>query len=349
MPETERRARVERLLQSARILADGASEAGRALRAQLLETTGLSRENIELGLSRCLETSVSDANLAAFVGGSAAAPRVHVLLSGNVFVAALRAIALGLAASNDVYVRASRRDPALAQALHALGPELFRLESELQPQPGDHFYAYGSDETLGELRRELPRGVCFHAHGSGFGAVVVEPFTGGSDDARAIALDTALFDQRGCLSPRVVCVAGAEAEARRVAQALAKELAQLEREVPSGAISSAEAATRRRERDTAAYAFETFDAGGGWVSLSPDFVLPPATRSLHVCFAQEPAALLAPFRRQLTGVAANSAQLRAGLAQQFANARVVALGELQRPLFDGPVDRRSPRTGELLS
>lgn len=348
MAETERRARVERLLQSARRLANGADDAGQALRAQLLQTTGLSRKNIELGLSRCLETSVSDANLATLVEGTPPAPRAQVLLSGNVFVAALRAIALGLAASSDVCVRASRRDPALARALHALDPELFRLESELRPRPGDHYYAYGSDQTLDELRQSLPRGVWFHAHGSGFGAVVVEPFAQGSGDARAIALDTVLFDQRGCLSPRVVCVAGGEAEARAVARALASELLQLEREVPSGAVSSEEAASRRRERDTAAYAFETFDAGSGWVSLSSNFVLLPATRSLHVCFAAEPVALLAPFQRQLTGVATNLAQRRAELTQQLPHARVVALGELQRPVFDGPVDRRSPRTGELL-
>jgi hypothetical protein len=82
--------------------------------------------------------------------------------------------------------------------------------------------------------------------------------------------------------------------------------------------------------------------------LSPDFALPPATRSLHVCFAQAPATLLTPYQRQLTGLATNSAQLRAELTPQFARARVVALGELQRPAFDGPVDRRSPRAGELL-
>jgi hypothetical protein len=143
-------------------------------------------------------------------------------------------------------------------------------------------------------------------------------------------------------------VAGNEIATRQVARALASALVQLEREMPSGAVSSEEAASRRRQRDTAAYAFETFAAGAGWVSVSPDFVLPPATRSLHVCFAADPTALLAPFQRQLTGVATNSARFRAELTQRFAHARVVTLGELQRPAFDGPVDRRSPRSGELL-
>lgn len=347
MADAERAARVERLLAAARSLAAPGHRAGQALRAHLLETTGLSRENIELGLNRCLETSATEAGLDALVAGTPTAPRAHVLLSGNVFVAPLRAIALGLAASDDVRVRASRRDPALAQALHALEPELFRLQGELEPRAGDHYYAYGSDQTLAELRRSLPRGVWFHQHGSGFAAIVVEPFGEGAD-ARAIALDTALFDQRGCLSPRVVLVAGAEADGRHVARVLASELARLERELPQGPLSPEDAANRRRERDAAAYAFETLDAGRGWVSLSAGFVLPPAYRTLHVAFGADPVALLSPFGRQLTSVATNSERLKSALRAQLAHARLVALGELQRPVLDGPVDRRGPRSGELL-
>jgi hypothetical protein len=346
--ESTPRARVERLLAAARRLANPHGAAGRALRQHLLQTTRLSAPNIELSLTRCLETTATEAELEALLASAAPGPRTHVRLSGNVFVAALRAIALGLAASADVHVRASRRDPALAQALHELEPELFRLESELSPRAGDRYFAYGSDETLLELRRSLPRGVWFHPHGSGFGAVVLKPAAPEPIDSRALALDTALFDQRGCLSPRVVLVAGDEAVGRSIAASLASELAALEQELPPGARSNDEAAGERRARDAAAYAFELFEAGSGWVSVGSTFQLPPAARCLHIVFAPDPLAQLAPFAAQLTCVAGQSQRDRVELARSFPRARVVALGDMQRPVFDGPVDRRGDPAGELL-
>jgi hypothetical protein len=349
MAEMTRRARVVRLVEAARLLADGRTEAGRALRSRLLDTSGLSMAGIELGIERCLETNPSAAELAALLESTPESPTAHVLLSGNVFVAALRAIAIGVASSTRVRVRASRRDPALAQALHALTPELFELLPTLSAEAGDHFWSYGSDETLSDVRRSLPRGVRLHAHGAGMGAVVVEaPLT--PADVKAIALDTALFDQRGCLSPRVVCVAGAKAQAHDVARALAIALQALEHELPPGLQSREEAAEARKNRDAAVYAFELFDAGSGWVGLSQELVVPPANRNLHVLWTPEPAGALAPFASNLTCIGTNAAPERAAaLRRAFSNARVVALGEMQRPALDGPVDRRHGTLGELLS
>lgn len=348
MAESTPRARVLRLLAAAQRLADPHDSAGRALRQQLLQTTRLSEPNIELGLARCLETAATDAELEALLASTAPAERAHVLLSGNVFVAALRAIALGLAVAADVRVRASRRDPALAQALHGLEPELFRLESELSPSAGDRYFAYGSDDTLLEVRRKLPRGVWFHPHGSGFGAVVLDPAAAEAIDFAEIALDAVLFDQRGCLSPRIVLVQGDETAAKGVAARLATELTALEQQLPPGPRSTEEAAAERRAHDAAAYAFELFEAGRGWVSLGPTFQLPPASRCLHVAFAPDPLALLAPFAAQLTCVGTQSPRHASELSRLIPHARVVALGTMQRPVFDGPVDRRGSLLGELL-
>jgi hypothetical protein len=278
------------------------------------------------------------------------APRAHVLLSGNVFVAALRAIAIGVASSRQVQVRASRREPALAAALHALAPDLFQLTAELTPRPGDHFWAYGADATLSEVRRSLPPGVWFHAHGSGMGAVVVDaPALAALEvTARAIALDTALFDQRGCLSPRVVCVVGNPEQARAVADALASALTLLERDLPPGPASAEAAATARNDRDAAAYAFELFDAGSGWVSLAPKLVVPPAARNLHVAWTSDAVQALAAYSPHLTCIATHATPaLSARLRAAFPGARLVALGEMQRPPLDGPVDRRHSVLGEL--
>lgn len=351
MAETgERRTRVERLLEAARVVADADSDAGRALRSQLLQTSGLSAAGIALGLSRCLETRATPEQLSQLLDSTPEAPRAHVLLSSNVFVAALRAIALGVASSRRVQVRASRRDPALAAALHSLTPDLFELTHELAPQPGAHFWAYAADATLAEIRSALPAGVWFHGHGSGIGAVVLDAsaLSDCEATARTIALDTALFDQRGCLSPRVVCVAGGRAQAQSLAEALASALAALERELPPGPASVEAAAEARKNRDAAAYAFELYDAGRGWVSLAARLVVPPVGRNLHVAWTPDPVQALAAFSPHLTCISAHvTPTLSAGLRAAFAGARLVGLGEMQCPPLDGPVDRRHSPLGEL--
>ena len=346
MADTARRARLERLLQAARELANPERSAGKALRARLLETTGLSGAGIERGMAHSLEIAPSEADLQALLASTPEASRAHVLLSSNVFVGALRAIAIGVASSAQVYVRASRRDPALAEALHALTPELFAIATKLEPAAGEHFWSYGSDTTLAELRASLPAGVWFHPHGAGFGAVVVDAATWTPEAARAIALDTALFDQQGCMSPRVVLVIGSADQARIVARAVATALQELEIELPAGIKTSAELAEARRDRDAAAYAFELFEAGSGWVSCASEVVIPPSARTLHVVDARDAVTTLGPFEAHLTCVSTNMQGLHEQLQQAFSGARVVALGAMQRPPLDGPVDRRRGTEGE---
>ena len=89
--EAQRRARLERLLQAARELANPEKSAGKALRTRLLDTTGLSSAGIERGIFHSLETAPSEAELQALIASTPEAPRAHVLLSSNVFVGALRA------------------------------------------------------------------------------------------------------------------------------------------------------------------------------------------------------------------------------------------------------------------
>jgi hypothetical protein len=339
------------LLAAARTLADGGSQQGQLLRSNLLATTGLSRAGIELAITRCLETHASVSEMTALLGATPQARAAHVLLSGNVFVAALRAIVIATASSERVFVRTSRRDPTLAKALHGLVPGAFTLVSELQPSAGDHVWAYGSDETLARVRSTLPRGSWFHAHGHGFGVALVEPSVTAdlAAAAHAIALDTALFDQRGCLSPRLVCVVGTLEQARAVARALATALAALERDVPPGPSSPEEAAESRRAHDTATYAFETLAAGSSWLSVGTQVVVAPPSRSLHVVSSTDPLLLLAPFARQITSLGASvSAPLYGELQQRFPGARLAKLGQMQRPALDGPVDRRRNPWGEQI-
>ena len=363
MVRAEARARVRRLLEAARrAVAPGAARDG--LVRRLEQTTGLSRPNIEAALDECLELKPTERELEALLGSVEPAPRAHVILPSNVFVAAHRALALALAAAPSVRVKPSRREPAFCEALHAQAPDLFEPVAELAVEPDDHVFAYGSDVTLDTLRRVLPEGAVLHAHGSGFGLAVVE--LGPSDEllalaARAIARDAARFDQRGCLSPRFVLALGDVPAAAAFAEQLAACLAELEHEVPIGRLDPSERAEARWWVECAACFGRVWPAGSGHVTLrdagvagSPRdaaaaFEVPPVGRHLEVVPLARLEPALAAFAPWLTSVGCGSAALERRIAPRLPRARVTALGRMQRPRFDGPVDRRPDPPGERLA
>ncbi|MET0792684.1 MAG: acyl-CoA reductase [Polyangiaceae bacterium] len=344
---TTRRARLEPLLESARSLADAKSERGKQARARLLVSSGLSPEGVEFAIARCLEVAPEEREIEALIRSTATAQVAHVLLSANVFVAAHRAIAIGLAASDTVHVRPSRREPEMAELLLAGAASSFRIVSELSPHAGDRLWAYGSDETLDEVAVTLPQGVAFHGHGSGFGVAVIDGTL--SDSALAellprLAEDIALFDQRGCLSPRVLLLSGGAPEAaRQVARALATELAELETRVPRGRLEPHETAEITNYRDTASFTGELFPAGLGFVSAGSgdQWLLPPSGRNLHLLPTSDALHSLSALRPMITSCAfAGEAALGVSLRRALPGARHCRFGEMQRPPFDGPVDRR---------
>jgi hypothetical protein len=346
-----RLARVQRLVEAARHISDPTSAVGKSTRQRLSTSTGLSPEGIELALARCLESNPSATELEALITGTPEAPHAHVLLSANVFVAAHRAIALALAASANVSVRPSRRESALTELLFSETGDLFALTTELAPKPGEHVFAYGSDATLTQVRRTLPPGTTFHAHGSGIGVVLAEldELTDFREIAAKIALDTALFDQRGCLSPRTILARGSEPQVQDFVDQLRLALDEVEARIPRGELSSGEQADITRYRDSAAFAAEIFPAGKGWLSLSPDTLVPPIGRNLHV-------ARVNAFEPGLSGFAglvacvgsAVSAQTEQTIRASFPEPRWTEVGKMQTPAFDGPVDLRKPREGEVV-
>jgi hypothetical protein len=341
-----RRARLEPLLESARSLADGTSERGKQARERLVASSGLSPEGVDLALSRCLESTPSEAEIEALIRSTPTAQVAHVLLSANVFVAAHRAIAIGLAASETVRVRASRREPEMAQLLLAGAPNCFELVAELSPRAGDRLWAYGSDATLEEVAVTLPPGVAFHAHGSGFGVCVLDGSAPDSDiDAllARLAEDVALFDQRGCLSPRLVLVNAGIGFAREIAKGLAAALERLQARVPRGHLEGSELAEITAYRDTARFTGEVFSAGLGFVSAGENttFPMPPTGRNVHVLSTPDVTKSLSALRPMITSCAfAGSAQLRTALRAFLPGARICDVGQMQSPPFDGPVDRR---------
>jgi hypothetical protein len=97
---------------------------------------------------------------------------------------------------------------------------------------------FGSDETIANFRDKLSPQVRFepHAHRISLGIVFDDS---GSDSSPLAAADIARFNQKGCLSPHDIYIAG---DAKDYAARLASQLAAREREDPRGLITPAEAA-----------------------------------------------------------------------------------------------------------
>jgi acyl-CoA reductase-like NAD-dependent aldehyde dehydrogenase len=189
----------------------------------------------------------------------------------------------------------------------------------------------------------LAPGVALHAHGSGFGVCVVDESAAIEALAPRIAEDIALFDQRGCLSPRALLVQGDLARAEAFARAIAAASSALEVRVPRGRLAPDELAEISRFRDTASYVGDAIPAGLGFVAVAPSeaFALAPVGRNLYVLATDDPRRVLSPFGPMLTSCAVAAAPaLRDALRRALPGARVCEPGEMQRPPFDGPVDRR---------
>ena len=303
-------------------------------------------EGVDWAISRCLESDPSEAELEALIRSTPTAQVAHVSLSANVFVAAHRAIAIGIAASETVHVRASRREPEMAELLLTGAPGSFQLLSELSPHSGDRLWAYGSDATLREIAVTLGSGVVLHAHGAGFGVCVIDGRALESEPKdlfARLAEDVALFDQRGCLSLRVVLVEAGPQLARDVARELANELSVLETRVPRGQLTAHELAEIALYRDSVGFAGELFPAGLGFVGLSgdPRWPMPPIGRNVHVLTTGDAQKILASLWPMITSFGfVGSAAQRSALLRLLSGARLCNPGEMQRPPFDGPVDRR---------
>ena len=343
----ERIADVKRVQEAARnVVAKRA-----ALVPAIVESTGLSTEGVELGLCRHLELESSDAELAKLVSHAGDAAHVAIVLSANVFVGALRAIALARAASDDVIVRPSRRDPAFARALvdaaRALGDTHVRIDEDFDVAAFEsgEIHVYGRDETIAEVRAKAKReGVRVRGHGAGMGVVWLSPSADLAQAARGIAEDVIVFDQRGCLSPRIVFVMGDEARASDLADALHAELDRLDDSVPRGAVPAEERAAGGRYVATMTYACRALVGRDHAVGVAPPgapLVLPPPYRNVHVaaCASLADATkLLEPLAKGVVIIGSDDEASAKTLAPSWA--RLAPLGSMQRPPLDGPVDLR---------
>ncbi|MGE5784545.1 MAG: acyl-CoA reductase [Myxococcales bacterium] len=351
----ERMARVRHWLDCLKPIATRTHPLGQLARRELPDVTGLSDQNVAWALENAFECNASDSEIRDLVTNTVVSPLAHVVLSANVFVAAVRAIAIALASSSQVRVRASRREALTARLLQMAAPGSFELVDNIDVRGGEHLWAYGSDTTLTELRRQLAPGSVLHAHGEGYGIFALERSALlNHQDFDAMALDIAVFDQRGCLSPRCVLFEGTDASALEFAQRLLDAMTRIERTLPLGRIDATSLAMRTRYRETWRYLGHVFESSGGLISVDLDhnasFDAPGPYRAVHVRVVDDIATALAAHGHSVTNVGHQpGGPLSAMLSRLIPRARQSAFGCMQRPPLDGPADRRGDPAGVVIS
>jgi Acyl-CoA reductase (LuxC) len=329
--------RVDDVRRAAAAIADPSSNVGRAVREAAVRECGLSPEMADrVFVLSCAR--YSDEPLRALVSSARAGERVAVTLAATVAVAPLRAIALPwLAGASRVDVRGSSKQRGLVDAtVRAFGADAISVVDAPDVE-ADTLIAYGRDETLARFA-DTTSAARFEGYGHGFGVAYV------SDEGHPVegtALDVALHDQRGCLSPQIVFVRG---DATAFARALHEALSAIEAILPRGALDVGEGAAVMQWQGAAAVRCAWSRRGRshfvGAVD-EPAWVPSPGMRNVLVCRVSgvdEARALLGDEQRFLTCVGVTGS----GDAWRATGARVVPAGTMQDPELDGPEDPRPP-------
>jgi hypothetical protein len=329
--------------------------------------TGLSLEGVRHALGVILELDVDDVAIDAFVErarGAGDAPAIAVVLSANVFTAPFRAIAWALARSSRVVVRPSRRGQLFPTVLAGATRGLFELAPASDDPASDvarvcdrlpkgaALHVYGGAAALATARSATqPRpDLQLELHGPGFGVVIAHAGDL-TKHAELIALDVAAFDQRGCLSPRLVLSIGDRAASALAANALHEALGRVGERLPRGTASAHELGAASLARETAAFQGRALEGPHHLVldlGDAPDAPVGPAFRTVPVSsvpHVDDAMKRLVHVASGLTVVGSVEGTLDPDALQAIAPAaRIVTLGAMQRPPFSiGPVDAR-PRT-----
>jgi hypothetical protein len=374
---------------------DPASPWRKALEAELPAATGFSPEMVREGLSRALAGWSGEAlralvdaelgGLAALEGRAPVAARgfdtTAAILAGAIPMPTLLALVAPLVLRSAVLAKSPASDPVtaplVARSLAEVDPGLGRAVAVVKFPGNDAaltgalleaecIAATGSDATIAAVRARVADARRIVARGHRFSLAAHGPGAGSGpalrEAAAALALDAALWDQLGCLSPVSVHVASDEPGAcDRVAEALAEALAAAEERWPRGRVGPATASAIQAARDEAELRGASgrsvrvlASRGTAWTVVredAPDLRPGPLHRFLRVHPAGSPEQLrraVAPVSRHLAAAAiagfGPQAPDAARLFGELGASRVCAPGALQAP----PLAWRCEGEGVLL-
>jgi hypothetical protein len=365
----------------------------RDLEERLPSATGFTAPLVREGLRRALDDWTSDAlrELATRELGpidaidSASGRRVSgfdttaVLLAGSIPMPSLLALIAPLAMRSPVIAKPASRDPLtphlVARSIAETDAELGRCiwiasfdaaneDCTRALLEADCICATGSDATIAAVQSQArpPRRLVVDGHRLSIAAVAPpENADRRIDLAKRLAVDIALWDQLGCLSPIAVFAVDPEpSRAAALGEALAVALGDAEKDWPRGSIDASAAHAIAQQRAEAelrraagrAIAVHASDSTAWTVIVEdgPDLRPAPLHRFIRVVPVAGPGSLLDAIRPlgphlaavAIEGFGAEAAGLANALAELGAS-RVCSPGSLQSP----PLDWRHGSRGVL--
>jgi hypothetical protein len=362
----------------------------RALEAELPEATGFSPEVVREGLRLGLEPW-SGAKLRELVARELTEPKdlarddefvsgfdtTAVVLAGSIPMPTLLGLIAPLALHSPVLAKTSSHDPVtarhVARSLAESDPLLGRCIACVEfPShasdcvdallTADCVVAYGSDETMAAIRSRIPPSRRLVEYGHRLSVAVIDPTQLSDaelgDAAGRLALDIAVWDQLGCLSPIAAFVIDPDGNAvTRFAERIAEPLADLAVRLPRGRTDPAASALASHERAEAEMraaagaqvVVYTGQAGGWSVIAESDATARPAPLHrfirIHPVSNHDalPAALL-PLSRHLAAVGlagfGSTTRKTARILAQLGASRICAVGSMQSPPLTWRHDNR---------
>ncbi len=288
------------------------------------------------------------------------------VLAGSIPMPTIQALLLPLALRSPVLAKTASRDDltarAVAQSLAETDPGLGRCVEVVDFDSSDEeasarlleapcIVAMGSDSTLSRLRQNVQPHQRWVGYGHRLSVAIKGAQVPGDAWAERMALDIALWDQAGCLSPAAIYVVGNSRDADESAASLANALEAAEKRWPRGDITTATAASIRIERDEA-----RVRQGAGhdvrvlgedsspWTLVREDSAswrASPLHRFIRVhpvADAESCAAALRPLGPHLAAVALDAMEGEVpGFDRKLAElgaSRIVPAGRMQAPPFD---------------
>lgn len=252
-----------------------------------------------------------------------------LIAAGAIFQPAVNGVVYSLLVKSPIVVKCSSHEktilPIFTDALRSVDPDVgaaveagYFDHSDIAALNADTVVAYGSDETITAIRASAPPCARVVGHGHKVSVAVIrdgalQNEAGALDAAKGLAIDVAMYDQSGCLSPHCAFIAaGAPVAPARFCEMLAGEMQLLAESLPAGRMDVAQAGEIRNFRGD--YAFHGAPCFFGdrlaytiVIDTAPIFHPSPLGRTILVKPVRslaEVAALLQPQDGRLQGVGA---------------------------------------------
>jgi len=197
---------------------------------------GLSPSNAQECLNQAIRPFTPESLAAGLAAAGPLPDTIGIIVPHGVFTTPIEWTALAIAGGSKVHLKAPNRDPALVRTLSRIFqdeglPVTWSAERALPPV--DAVVAFGSDESMNEIA-QAHCGVPLAKYGHRFSLAWV---TGDPQvAARALAVDLARYDTRGCMAPIAIFCTG---DGIALGEALGTAMQDAEHRWPRGRIDPA--------------------------------------------------------------------------------------------------------------